>query len=410
MTTAAVPPVAVPASDIDPFSHQNLADPGPMHAALRDLGPVVYLSRYDVYALARYTEVHEALVNWQEFVSVHGVGLSNSKYEKPWRPPSIVLEADPPRHDAPRRVLSKVLGPRELRKLRDAWHADAEALVDEVLAAHPAGPDGWTEVDAVPAFSAAFPLRVFPDALGMTKDGRDKLLPYGNQAFNAFGPQNDLLAESAKELPRLSPWVGAQCERAALAPGGFGADIYAAADRGEITMQQAPLAVRSLLTAGVDTTVHGLGAALSCFASFPGQWRKLREHPELARTAFDEAVRLESPVQTFFRTADADVAIGGAVVPDGKKILMFLAAANTDPRRWDNPDVFNLNRDPSGHVGFGMGIHQCVGQHVARLEAESLLTALARRVVAIEPAGPPRRQLNNTLRALKSLPVRLHLA
>jgi 4-methoxybenzoate monooxygenase (O-demethylating) len=86
---------------------------------------------------------------------------------------------------------------------------------------------------------------------------------------------------------------------------------------------------------------------------------------------------------------------------------MFLAAANRDPRRWADPDAFDLSRDPSGHVGFGMGIHQCVGQHVARLEAESLLTALARRVRTIELAGPTVRHHNNTLRAWESIPVRM---
>jgi cytochrome P450 len=87
-------------------------------------------------------------------------------------------------------------------------------------------------------------------------------------------------------------------------------------------------------------------------------------------------VRWESPVQTFFRTATTDVGVGDVVIPEGRKILMFLAAANRDPRKWVDPDSFDLSRDPSGHVGFGMGIHQCVGQHVARLEAEALLTAL----------------------------------
>jgi len=411
MTAAApsAPSAATPVSDADPFSEENLRDPAPLHAALRDAGPVVYLSRYDVYALARYEQVHEALVNWQQFVSRHGVGLSNFKYEKPWRPPSVLLEADPPLHDAPRRVLAKILGQRELRRLREAWQADAAALVDEVLAAHPAGAGGWTEFDAVPALAEAFPLRVFPDAVGLAAAGRENLLPYGNHAFNAFGPANDLVRQGEPDVPRLSGWVGAQCVREALAPGGFGAAIWAAADRGEVTKQQAPLIVRSLLTAGVDTTVHALGAVLSSFAAHQAQWRRLRERPELARTAFDEAVRLESPVQTFFRTADADVAIAGTVIGEGRKILMFLAAANTDPRRWDEPGSFDLDRDPSGHVGFGMGLHQCVGQHVARLEGEALLTALARRADAIEPAAPPRRHLNNTLHALASLPVRLHL-
>jgi cytochrome P450 len=389
----------VPASDVDPFSHELLEDPLPMHAELREAGPAVYLSRYDVYAFARYEQVRTALVDWQDLSSAAGVGLSNFRYEKPWRPPSLLLEADPPRHDAPRRVLSKILGPRALRRLREAWFADAEALVDEVLAAG--------EFDAVRDLAEAFPLRVFPDAVGLPQGGRENLLPYGDHAFNAFGPSNDLVAKGAPRVAELSAWVAAQCARDVLSADGFGAAIWAASDRGDITPEQAPLVVRSLLTAGVDTTVHGLSAVLYAFATNAGAWQRLREDPGLARVAFDEAVRWESPVQTFFRTATTDVRVGEHVVPEGHKLLMFLAAANRDPRRWANPDAFDLSRDPSGHVGFGMGIHQCIGQHVARLEAEALLLALARRVRTIELAGPTTRHHNNTLRAWERIPLRV---
>lgn len=168
--------------------------------------------------------------------------------------------------------------------------------------------------------------------------------------------------------------------------------------------------VRSLLSAGVDIRVNGLAAMLYAFINNPSHWDRLLKNPAtLARTAFDEAVRWESPVQTFFRIASADIEVGGATIPDGSRILMFLGSANRDPRRWDNPDSFDITRNPSGHVGYGMGIHQCVGQHVARLEAEALLTALAKRVVAIEPTSEAKRHLNNTLRSWESIPVAVRL-
>lgn len=400
MTATLDPSTTLPTNDTDPFGHEVLEDPLPFHAALRDAGPVVHLTRYDVYAFARYEQVHASLVDWQDFQSGAGVGLSNFRYEKPWRPPSLLLEADPPRHDAPRRVLTKVLGPRALRRLRAAWFADAEVLVESVLSS-------GVEFDAVRDLAEAFPLRVFPDAVGLPKEGREHLLPYGDHLFNAFGPGNDLVQKGAPRVAELSAWVNAQCARDVLTDDGFGAAVWAASDRGDLTPEQAPLVVRSLLSAGVDTTVHGLSAVLYAFATNPGQWARLRAQPSLARVAFDEAVRWESPVQTFFRTATCDVRVGEHVVPDGKKILMFLGAANRDPRRWDDPDRFDLSRDPSGHVGFGMGIHQCAGQHVARLESEALLAALARRVRGIELAGPTKRHHNNTLRAWESIPVRV---
>jgi cytochrome P450 len=397
MTTLETP---CPVSESDPFSAAVLENPLALQTELRDAGPVVYLPRYDVYAVARYEQVHAALTDWQRFQSAAGVGLANFRTEQPWRPPSLLLEADPPRHDAPRRVLGKVLGPRSLRRLREQWIADADQLVDQVLA-------GGPRFDAARALAQVFPLRVFPDAVGLPQAGRENLLPYGDHAFNAFGPDNDFVARGAARVQELTDWVSDRCRREVLAPDGFGADIWAAADRGDITPEQAPLIVRSLLTAGVDTTVHALSAVLHAFAAHPEQWQRLRETPGLARVAFDEAVRWESPVQTFFRTTTSEVRIGDVRIPPGHKVLMFLGAANRDPRRWTDAAAFDLSRDPSGHVGFGMGLHQCVGQHVARLEAEALLTALARRVTTIHLDGTPKRHLNNTLRAWESLPVRV---
>ncbi|MDL5154833.1 cytochrome P450 [Actinomycetospora termitidis] len=401
MTTADLLPV----NDTDPFSVEVLTDPLPFQAALRDAGPVVHLSRYDLYAMGRHAEVRAALTDWQRFCSSAGVGLSNFRREAPWRPPSLLLEADPPHHDAPRRVLSAVLGPRALRRWRERWSAAAVEHVDALLD----GRRGPVEVDGMAALAESFPLRVFPDAVGIPREGREHLLPYGEYLFNAFGPHNELVAARAAAASEHAAWVNAQCAREVLADEGFGADIWAAADRGDLTPEQAPLVVRSLLSAGVDTTVHGLGWVLHGLATHPDQWELFRADPSRRRVCFDEAVRWGSPVQTFFRTAEVDVPIGDVVVPEGSKILMFLGSANHDPRAWDDPDRFDLRRDPSGHVGFGFGLHQCVGQHVARLEPETLLAALADRVERIEPAGEPVRRPNNTMREWASLPLRLHV-
>ena len=142
--------------------------------------------------------------------------------------------------------------------------------------------------------------------------------------------------------------------------------------------------MRSVLTAGVDTTVSALGAAIYCLARFSEQFQRLRADPGLARAAFEEAVRFESPVQTFFRTTMREVEIGGVRIDAGEKILMFLGAANRDPRRWSRPDDYDITRQNAGHVGFGTGIHGCVGQVLARLEGEVVLAALARKAVSIE--------------------------
>jgi cytochrome P450 len=202
-------------------------------------------------------------------------------------------------------------------------------------------------------------------------------------------------------------WIMSKCSRAALAPGGLGMQIFQAVDSGELTEPEAGMLVRSFLSAGIDTTVYGLGNALHCFVSYPEQWSILRENPKLIRGAFEEVLRFEAPVQTFFRTTTKAVDVSGVGIGDGEKVLLFLAAANRDPRRWDKPDTFDVKRRATGHMTFGTGIHGCVGQAVARLESEAILGALTKRVASFELTGEPKPRLNNTLRGLDSLPLRI---
>jgi 4-methoxybenzoate monooxygenase (O-demethylating) len=283
-----------PASDVDPFSNEFFEDPHRIHEALREAGPVVWLSRYGVYAVARYAEVHAVLNNWRTFCSSRGVGMSDFAKETPWRPPSLVLETDPPEHDRARAVLNRVLSPAAMKRLREGFAAAAERKVDELLERR--------SFDAITDLAEAFPLSVFPDAVGLRQEGREHLLPYAGLAFNAFGPDNELRRKALAEAAPHVAWVTDQCRRENLAPDGLGAGIHEATGTGEIAPEEAPLLVRSLLTAGLDTTVNGIGAAMYCLARFPDQWRRLYAQPSLARGAFEEAVRFESPVQTFFRT------------------------------------------------------------------------------------------------------------
>jgi hypothetical protein len=200
------------------------------------------------------------------------------------------------------------------------------------------------------------------------------------------------------------------CQRDHLRPGGFGEQIYLAADAGEITHEQAPLLVRSLLGAGVDTTIAALGNALFALARHPREYAKLHADPSLARAAFEEALRWESTAQTFFRTTSHECDIAGVEVAANTKVLCMLAAANRDPRKWPDPNRYDIERRTGGHLGFGVGIHACVGQAIGRLEGEAMLTALAQRVKRIELNGAPVRRLNNTLRVLETLPLRLAAA
>jgi cytochrome P450 len=388
-----------PVSTADPFSHGFLRDPYPHHEALREAGPVVWLERYGIWAMARHEQVRDALTDWQTYCSSAGVGLSDFRKEPPWRPPSIILEADPPLHTRTRAVLTRILSPAAIKVLRDTFEREAEKLIARLV--------GQREFDGVADLAEAYPLKVFPDAVGISEEGRENLLPYGSMVFNSFGPRNDLFDLAMANAGPVRDWIMSKCSRAALAPGGLGMQIFEAVDAGELSEDEAGMLVRSFLSAGIDTTVYGLGNALYCMARYPEQWSVLRGNPNLIRGAFEEVLRFEAPVQSFFRTTTRDVEVGGVRLGDGEKVLLLFAAANRDPRRWDRPDTFNVTRRAAGHMTFGTGIHGCVGQAVARLETEAILTALAKRVASFELTGEPERRLNNTLRGFDRIPLRV---
>ena len=389
----------VPTIDKDPYSTEFLIDPYPFHEELREAGPVAWLEAYDVWATGRYEQVREVLLDWQTFMSGAGVGLIDLRVDA-WRPPSLLLEADPPAHTVVRQIVERVLSPRAVKILRERFIARAETLVERLVSAG--------SFDAMDELARVFPVQAFADEVGVPEEGRENLLPYGDMVFNGQGPRNEYFHAAMENVAEVQAWILASCRRENLAPGGFGAQIYEAADAGKITEEQAGMLVRSFLSAGLDTTVSALGNAVHLFATNPKQWDLLRADPSLARPAFEETIRFETPVQVLSRTATRDTEIEGIQIAKDERVMIFFGAANRDPRRWEDPDRFDFRRKASGHLTFGLGIHGCVGKPVARIEGEAVLGTLARKVGRIELDGEPQRHLNNTVRSFESLPVTFH--
>ena len=331
-------PSSFPVSSVDPFADDFLAEPYSFYEELREAGPVVWLERYGLWACARHAEVQATLSDWETFTSAAGVGIDDFRRTKPWRPPSLILEADPPLHTRTRTVMNRALSAKAIAGLRTSFHDAAESLADKLVARG--------RIDAVKDVAEAYPLSVFPKAIGLGSDGLENLLPYGAMVFNGFGPRNAHFNAAMAEATKVVPYITGQCARDKLSPDGLGATIWAAVDTGEITADEAPLLVRSLLSAGLDTTVVGIGNALYAFATNPEQWAALRQNRSLTRPAFDEVLRWESPIQTFFRTTTRPVDVGGVAVPADAKILLFLGSANRDPRKWDAPERFDVTAEP----------------------------------------------------------------
>jgi len=380
----------------DPFDEAVMDDPWPLYRELRDAGGAVFLQAHGVWAISRYDDVHAALRDHETFSSAPAPAL------QPLRPDlelarDTILGSDPPRHTMLRNVLSEQLAPRALRALKADIEARADAVVEELVSRG--------SFDAVQDLARRFPVQVVAELVGLPAEAREQLLALADAAFNTFGPVNRLTQESWDRLPEIGAYIGQAMTRETIAPGSWGAAVYAAADRGEIAQADAAQMMIAFIIAGMDTTVNSIGSAIWLLAERPDAWAALRAEPALARSAYEEALRYESPVTFFCRGVTRPVTIDGVDLDEGDRVMMLFGAANRDDRKYEDPDHFDVARNPVDHVAFGGGIHACAGQGLARIEGPAVLAALARRVQRLELAGPPVRHYNNAVRGLGQLPV-----
>jgi cytochrome P450 len=386
---------ATPSSDYDPFTPEAILDAHTHDGALRELAPAVYLERYDVWAVARFADVHAMLRDWETFTSTNRPFFDPKAIR-----PNILLTEDPPDHNRTRAVIMRSLSAPALRRLQEQFDRAAVELVDRLLER-----DGV--VDGHLDIASAYVLQVFPDILGLSREGRHHLLRFGDAAFNAFGPANEIQRRGMERAADAIAWVDRSVKREAVDPDALGGEMFKAADAGEITEQEAELLVRTLFAAGSDTTIYGIGSMVRAFAENPEQWRILREDRSLVRNAFEEVLRYESPSRFGGRATKAEAEVDGVRLPAGARIMVMFLAAGRDPRRWERPDTFDVRRKVTGHINLGYGIHACAGQALARIEGQAVLNALLDRVASIEAAGEPERAVNFQAHGHEHIPVRL---
>lgn len=397
MTTAGGPVRGAVVSDLKLFDPAVLRDPYPHYAALRTLGPVVWLSEYGMYMLPRYAEVHQALENWRDFSSAGGVTMNDEMNQKLR---GGLLCSDPPRHDALRKVIERPLTPRALAALRERIAGEASGLVERL----------WKKrsFDAAADLSQHLPVTIVADLVGLPADGRERMLVWAAANFDCFGPLNERTSASFPIVAEMVGYAFSQCVPGKLAPGGWAQMIWDAAHAGEVSLEDAPFMMNDYMGPSLDTTIFATTWFVWLMAHHPEQWRLLREKPALIPAAINEVIRIRSPIQNFSRYVARDVEIGGVTLPAGARAIVSYASANRDERKWGNPETFDiLRRDSQDHLGFGFGEHNCVGQNLARLEMRSLFTELARHVDRFEVHGAEFAE-NNVLHGLKSCPVTLH--
>jgi len=358
MTTDAPSPTAntpansspAPCSDLDLFAEDILLDPYPSYEALRDLGPAVWMTTSLMWAIPRYDALRTVLADWETFSSAQGIAIDPG-FSAMLQGAFVAL--DPPEHRTQRNVLAANLSVRSLRSHQQRIETLARQHVDRCLQ--------HETFDAVTDLAQPFPIEVISSLIGFSKVPVHKLAAWASAGFQVLGSANQRALDVVQLLGELDDFLGQQARPGAMPANSFGAVIHAAAQRGVISDVQAQGMLRAFATAGVDTTISSLSSALWLFARYPEQWNLLREDPTRIRAAFDEVLRLESPVQAFARTTTQDHTIGGTRLAEGDRIMVLYGSANRDPARWENPDEFDITREPKAHLAFGHGVHVCPG-------------------------------------------------
>lgn len=388
-----ITPTAPATSEIDLFSDEPLGvNDDAVFAQLRELAPVVYLPKNDAYAITRYDDVRDALANTDVFSS-SGVAF-NPQMNEVLKGTS--LAADPPEHGKLRAVLTDNLSPRALRPLRTVINDKADEMVRDLFSRE--------TFDGMADLAVAFPVSIVLDLIGVQGDLREKILPWGEAAFNLLGPMNQRAQDSFPTAGELFTWTHEEMRGVDLAEGSIGRAIWEAAERGEISHESFGYIVHQILAAGMDTTITTIGNCLVLLGENPEQYAKLREDPTLASSAMAEVIRLRTPAPVFGRKALADVEVAGTLIPAGSQVALCYGSANMDPRKFDDPETFDVTRNPVDHLGFGYGVHGCAGQGLAKLEIQALLLAMTQHVESFA-IGEVAARLNNFTRPYASIEV-----
>lgn len=386
---------SAPIYEADLYADAAIRDPWPHYAAMRALGPVVWLPVHGNYALTRHAEIGAALRDHETFVSGMGVAADATANELT-RGNSAASDGE--RHSAIRSATAPPLLPGALARIRGQVEVAADDLIERLSA--------QKSFDTMRDLAPHLPLTIVRDMVGLPDFGRDNMLRWANATFDLLGVQNERGRAAIDVFLEQRRFAQSQVKPELLQPGSWTRRLFDLVEQGDLAADLAPVAMRDYLNPSLDTTISATGQLIYQLGVNPDQWRLLREKPELARNAANEAVRLASPVRSFARHTARDVAVGDVTIPAGARVMMLFASANRDERVFEQPDRFDITRDPRHHLGFGSGIHMCVGQHLAQMEMIALLEAMLARVERIE-VGAPVVALNNTIYAFASLPTTL---
>lgn len=390
----------------DPGDLRFLADPYPAFAALRADGPVHWHEGLGLYVAVSHRACDAVLRDralgriWRDREPAEQFPAFNLLHQ------TSILENEPPTHTRLRRLISGAFGRGHVERMRPWIAGLADRLVGELAdRVHDEG-----SADLLALVAEPVPVEVIAELLHVPHADRHLLRPWSNAIVKMYEyglpPDQQRAAEQAAAafVAYLRDLVAER--RRTPREDDLVSDLVAAADGADrLTEDEVVGTCVLLLMAGHEATVNVTGNGLLALLTRPDQWRQVVDDERLVPSAVEEMIRFDSSLQLFERTATADVDICGTTVPAGRKIAALLGAANRDPEVFPDPDRFDVARAPNPHLGFGAGIHFCIGAPLARVEVQSVLSALRRRMPQVHLAAQPRRRPEFVIRGVHELPV-----
>jgi len=380
----------------DPRDPAFLADPYPEFARLRAQGPVhrhdglglaIAVSHSAASAVLRHRGLGRIWTDAtpaEQFVSFNMLHRNS------------LLENEPPVHTRLRRSISSAFNRGHVERLRPTVERLADGLVAKLAAAGSG--------DLLEALAQPLPVAVIAELLDVPEDDRSRLVPWSNAIVKMYEYGLPMEGRVAAERA-ATEFVGFLRELAERRRREPGPDLITDLLAADLTEDEVVATAVLLLMAGHEATVNVIGNGVWALLRHPEQWRRLVDDPGLVGTAVEELIRFDAPLQLFERTATEDVEIAGFEVAEGEKIAALLGAAARDPEVFADPDVLDVARSGGAHLGFGAGIHYCIGAPLARIEIAAALSALTRRLPGLRLAGEPRRRPEFVIRGLATLPV-----
>ena len=381
----------------DPFSDEYFDDPYDLYRRMRDEAPVSCNEEYGFWALFRYEDVRAAHLDWQTFTSTHGLDLSMlSRDPELVRLTGMMIMMDPPEHERARGLVGRVFTPRAVQAL--------EPMVAEVIDAALAPFDGADSFDAVADFCGPFPVEVICRMLGVPEGERQQIRHWLDLMLERRPGERDPTPEGIGAALELVSYFLELVALKRRRPGDdmitrlIGAEMERPDGRVTRLGDDEIAGFLSLLGgAGAETVTKLVANAVVLFHRHPDQYAQVVADPATIPGAVEEVLRMYPPSQYQGRYSVRDSVYGGVTVPAGHPVLLVTGSATRDERAFDDPDRFDIGRAPGLALGFGFGIHTCLGAALARMESRLAIAALARRWprLEVDEAGCRRVQMSN---------------